>query len=145
MTNYIFLEDSHEPQGGILVAKQDWFTKTPICQTRTQSGQLAANEMEGEHDGETCCESVLAYEYWDGSNHQTIEIGGDYENRYSEITGDAEIAKYTELVEKARTDDNYPFEERSTGYKSCEIDGYRITESIWQGAWELYTIQEIEG
>jgi hypothetical protein len=142
-TPYLFLENSYEQGAGIIVAKKAWFAETPYCQLRNDWGQIAEDDMEGEHNGEDCCDTVMAYEYWDGSNYQTIEYGGEGA-AYSEVTDDDEVAKYIELVEKANYDNRYPFRETSTGYKSCEIDGYKITESIWQGAWEIYTISEIQ-
>jgi hypothetical protein len=147
-TPYLFLENSFDPtaygQGSeIIVAKKAWFADTPYCQLRNRWGQLAENDMDGEHNGEDCCDTVMAHEYWDGSNHQTIEYGSE-DAAYSEVTDETEIAKYADLVEKALHDNRYPFEDAGTGYTACEIDGYKITESIWQGAWEIYTISKIQ-
>ena len=138
-TPYLFLEDTDNNK--ILVCKKEWFADTALCQTYYSSGQLAVEDMDGEHDGEGCCYTVRSYDYWNGSNHQSIILSNEFDNRYPEVTDDEEIAKYVGLVEQAQTED---FRQMGTGYNGCEIDGYEVVESQWQGDFELYFISEVQ-
>ncbi len=63
-TPYIFIEDSYESNysNKVLVAKKAWFEPTPQCQTYNSYGYICSNEMDGEHNGVDCCESVQSYD-----------------------------------------------------------------------------------
>ncbi|MGI8542383.1 MAG: hypothetical protein ACR2MD_02765 [Aridibacter sp.] len=145
----------------ILVAKQSWFSEKPITETYNNYGQQLFDEIERYCDAdddikEKCealdefehcdeCEEavskVTSYDFWNGSNHNSIIIDADeYDADYSVINDDKEIEKYTNTLNKLNTNGFY-LEDAGTGYKAVEIDGLRIVESIWQGDWELYTIE----
>lgn len=146
-TPYLFLEAdwSDNPNREIIVAKKDWFEDVPSCEIRNSYGIIEDDcQTKDENGGECCCETVRAYEFWDGSNHKHIVISAPWDVHYSIIDDENDIAELSDVVVKAKTDNNYPFEDGSTGYKSCEVGDYRVTESIWTDAWELYTITLLE-
>lgn len=146
-TPYIFLEEnnSFNPNREILVAKQEWFTDVPSCKLRNQYGYVEDGcETKESNNGECCCEAVSAYEFWNGSNHIHIVISAPWDVDFTIIDDEKEIAELTDVVVKAKTDNDYPFEEGSTGHRSCMVGAYRVTESFWQDAWELFTITLIE-
>ncbi len=82
---------------------------------------------------------------WNGSNHQSVIVEADWDLRYSVITDEEEIAKYVAILEKAEDEE---FRAAGTGYHTAEVEldeeTYNVTQSQWQGDWELYTITETE-
>ena len=134
----IYLRDNHEGDGRVLVAKTTWFKTIPTCELYSQYGLPVENNHE-EDGGECCCLEVRAYNYWNGSNWQSVVIEADYDLRYSEIEDKEEIARYEAAIENMEFDND-----DQTGYKVYTAPGFEITESAWQGDWELYTIQETE-
>lgn len=134
MTERIYIRDTYDER--VLVAKPEWFTTMPACGLYTKYGIAVDNEHE-RHGGECNCGTVRAYNFFNGSNWQSIVIDADYDCRYEEITDEEEIARYEEAI--AKMDEPAI---RTTGIDTYKVDGLEISKSIWQGGWELYTIQE---
>lgn len=137
-TPYLFLTyaGSQNPNTEYLVAKKSWFEEVPTCQLRNSYGIIDDDcYTKDENDGECCCETATAYEYWDGSNHQHLVINAPYDVDCSEETDEDLIAELTEAVENKTY-----VGEGSTGYTNYEFEKFDIVKSIWQGDWELFTI-----
>lgn len=150
----IFIQD--DVTGSVEVARAAWFKTMGESETYSNYGIQntfehcddasicpVTEDEDGDEVRENCqCEEfeVRAYNFWNGSNFQTIVIESDtYDTRYSEITDEDEIAKYTEMLESAE------FHHELTGVKEylSEIDEELvISASIWQGEWSLFTISE---
>lgn len=162
-TPYLFINDAENNK--ILVCKKDWFEWMPITDTYNRYGMQLSDEYErycdvndeikakcealGEYSHCEECQHALpevkAYNYWDGSNHQSLIIEStEFDTNIDVIVDDEEIAKYHNLVEKAVHDDKYPFREMGTGYRGCKIDKYEVVQSQWQDDFELYFISEAE-
>jgi hypothetical protein len=135
----IYIFDSYDEK--VLVAKEDWFEMMPTCELYNQYGILVDNDHEedpDDEDGSICnCMEVRAYNFFNGSNWQSVVIAADYDLRYEEITNEEEIAKYETAIKSMKFDNS-----DRTGYTVYKAEGFEIIESIWQGSWELYTIEE---
>lgn len=141
-TKHLFIYDTYDEK--VLVAKPEWFKTMPACELYNQYGIPVDNDHEQDPDGEEgdmiCnCGQVRAYNYFNGSNWQSVVIDADYDLRYEEITDEEEIAKYENALAAMEFDND-----RQTGYTVYTAPGFRIVESIWQGAWELFTIEKDE-
>lgn len=166
---YLFIEELYtsNPNREIIVAKKDWFETVKVSDTYDNNGMQTdpcecscdcCFDEDGDALGFDChdcenkniedCENnyeLEAYTFWNGSNHQTIVLESEFfDTPYSIIDDDKEITQFTDIIEKAETDDDYPWKDGSAGYKSCNISGYQVTQSFWQGNWSLYEITLLE-
>lgn len=131
---YIFLQDDYN--GDVLVAKDDWFETMPLCQSYDSYGQKV--ECNNDYAEDCDCPQVRVYNYWNGSNHQSVIISQEVDSRYCQITDQAEIHRYIEAIE------NKEFIGETTGVKTYSFENLLIRKSIWCGDWEIFSIKEKE-
>src|SRR5262249_38772857 len=132
----IFIRE--EGEGRILVARDSWFKTMNSWETYNTYGQIGEHECSTPGECE-CEDEVKAHNYWNGHNYASVIIQADnYDTRFTEVDDEDEIDRYTEALENAE------FSRESTGRQYYRANGLEITDSQWQGDWELYSIAEEE-
>ncbi|SHJ06330.1 hypothetical protein SAMN05443429_10899 [Cruoricaptor ignavus] len=90
-----------------------------------------------ERDEETC----EGFNYWDGSNWQTVVIKYNQSDYWTgwEIVDDEELEKkLNQAIE------DMEFESEGGGFRRYTADGYEIEESFYSSSWESYSLRKID-
>lgn len=96
--------------------------------------QVRSELKEGE-DFEYHGEEVLAYNFWNGSNWQSIIIKADtFEPNFEQITDEDLINELLIAVEERE------FKSETTGIKYYEGNGYILADNCWQGTFATWEI-----
>lgn len=128
----IFVQD--EATGHVAVACQSWFSWVNASETYDKYGLRLEFEPYGDYQ-------VLAYNYWDGNNFQTITIDAEWETRYRQITDKEQIEQLTALLENA----HFLFQKAGAKYyKSAVDESLIISDSRWPEEWPLFKIFDVE-
>lgn len=127
---FYFLTPRHE-DGDIVVAKKEWFTDKSIGDTYTTYGQSVDTDEVGEYD-------VLAYNYHDGNNWQSIILNSpqDEDIDFDIISEQDAILSMWEAIESNE------FVKEHKGIRYYVSEKFTLTHSAWQGSWALFTIEE---
>lgn len=137
--NYTFLRNNFDDGDSTTYVVNGKFDTFAACQVMDSNGQ-PENDCLGEEDFDCKCDTVTAYEFWNGSNRQHIVVSaGNYDAPYSIVDQPEEVKRLNKILEAAL--DGVWEETNSTG-KHIQVDGAVVTLSYYESHFALYGIDE---
>ncbi len=134
--NYIFLKNNSNYDGTTYVIKDELST-VATCRVQNSSGQ-PESDCPGEDNGGCECDTVTAYEFWNGSNHQHIVVSAPYDAPFAVVEAAEEIERLNKILEAAKSGE---WEEYGTG-KRAQAVGACVSQTYYESDFALFHIDE---